>query len=175
MWWYLLFLPPVGRFSLKKKKRSRNFSKKKKNLFIPGKMICFSCVFLVLWSFCTDIYASVLWSPFNDRTRPLGNHFHQTRELERSRCWTSVFPWTRNMGCNRNCGLVAGAVRGAVLAVFGGILMPVGDMLIEKTIKKVQVLSRILLVILIRSILIPILLRVPLLYFTLTGNFWSPT
>ena len=79
------------------------------------------------------------------------------------------------MGCDRNCGLVTGAVIGAVLALFGGILMPVGDMLIEKTIKKVQVLSRILLVILIRSILIPILLRVPLLYFTLTGNFWSPT
>ena len=79
------------------------------------------------------------------------------------------------MGCDRNCGLVTGAVIGAVLALFGGILMPVGDMLIEKTIKKVQVLSRIFLVILIRSILIPILLRVPLLYFTLTGNFWSPT
>lgn len=42
------------------------------------------------------------------------------------------------MGCDRNCGLIAGAVIGAVLAVFGGILMPVGDMLIEKTIKKVQ-------------------------------------
>lgn len=40
------------------------------------------------------------------------------------------------MGCDRNCGLIAGAVIGAVLAVFGGILMPVGDMLIEKTIKK---------------------------------------
>jgi len=79
------------------------------------------------------------------------------------------------MGCDRNCGLVTGAVIGAVVALFGGILMPVGDMLIEKTIKKVQVLSRIFLVILIRSILIPILLRVPLLYFTLTGNFWSPT
>lgn len=42
------------------------------------------------------------------------------------------------MGCNRNCGLIAGAVIGAVLAVFGGVLMPVGDMLIQKTIKKVQ-------------------------------------
>ncbi|KAF6301544.1 CD36 molecule [Rhinolophus ferrumequinum] len=40
------------------------------------------------------------------------------------------------MGCNRNYGLIAGAVIGAVLAVFGGILMPVGDLLIEKTIKK---------------------------------------
>uniref|UniRef100_A0A8C2RLT0 PAS-4 n=1 Tax=Capra hircus TaxID=9925 RepID=A0A8C2RLT0_CAPHI len=45
------------------------------------------------------------------------------------------------MGCNRNCGLIAGAVIGAVLAVFGGILMPVGDMLIEKTIKKEVVLE----------------------------------
>lgn len=45
------------------------------------------------------------------------------------------------MGCDRNCGLIAGAVIGAVLAVFGGILMPVGDMLIEKTIKKEVVLE----------------------------------
>uniref|UniRef100_A0A2K6F9G3 Platelet glycoprotein 4 n=1 Tax=Propithecus coquereli TaxID=379532 RepID=A0A2K6F9G3_PROCO len=45
------------------------------------------------------------------------------------------------MGCDRNCGLIAGAVIGAVLAVFGGILMPVGDMLIEKTIKKEIVLE----------------------------------
>ncbi|XP_019796071.1 platelet glycoprotein 4 [Tursiops truncatus] len=45
------------------------------------------------------------------------------------------------MGCDRNCGLIAGAVIGAALAVFGGILMPVGDMLIEKTIKKETVLE----------------------------------
>ncbi|XP_004676950.1 PREDICTED: platelet glycoprotein 4 [Condylura cristata] len=45
------------------------------------------------------------------------------------------------MGCDRNCGLIAGAVIGAVLAVFGGILMPVGDMLIEKTIEKEAVLE----------------------------------
>ncbi|KAI5946589.1 Platelet glycoprotein 4 [Manis javanica] len=45
------------------------------------------------------------------------------------------------MGCDRNCGLIAGAVIGAVLAVFGGILMPVGDMIIEKTIKKEVVLE----------------------------------
>lgn len=45
------------------------------------------------------------------------------------------------MGCDRNCGLIAGAVIGAVLAVFGGILMPVGDLLIEKTIKKEVVLE----------------------------------
>ena len=41
------------------------------------------------------------------------------------------------MGCDRHCGLVTGAVIGAVVALFGGILMPVGDMLIERTIKKV--------------------------------------
>uniref|UniRef100_F7HWG3 Platelet glycoprotein 4 n=1 Tax=Callithrix jacchus TaxID=9483 RepID=F7HWG3_CALJA len=45
------------------------------------------------------------------------------------------------MGCDRNCGLIAGAVTGAILAVFGGILMPVGDLLIEKTIKKEVVLE----------------------------------
>ncbi|KAF0871871.1 platelet glycoprotein 4 [Crocuta crocuta] len=45
------------------------------------------------------------------------------------------------MGCDRNCGLIAGAVIGAVLAVFGGILMPVGDLLIERTIKKEVVLE----------------------------------
>ncbi|XP_057589125.1 platelet glycoprotein 4-like [Hippopotamus amphibius kiboko] len=45
------------------------------------------------------------------------------------------------MGCDRNCRLITGAVIGAVLAVFGGILMPVGDMLIQKTIKKEVVLE----------------------------------
>uniref|UniRef100_A0A8C0CZG8 Platelet glycoprotein 4 n=1 Tax=Balaenoptera musculus TaxID=9771 RepID=A0A8C0CZG8_BALMU len=45
------------------------------------------------------------------------------------------------MGCDRNCGLIAGAVIGALMAVFGGILMPVGDMLIEKTVKKEAVLE----------------------------------
>ncbi|XP_075413764.1 platelet glycoprotein 4 [Tenrec ecaudatus] len=45
------------------------------------------------------------------------------------------------MGCDRNCGLIAGAVIGAVLAVFGGVLMPVGDMIIEKTIQKEAVLE----------------------------------
>ena len=79
------------------------------------------------------------------------------------------------MGCNRNCGLIAGAVIGAVLAVFGGILMPVGDMLIEKTIKKVQVVSRIFLFILIQSTLICVWLRVPVLYFIITSNFVSNT
>ncbi|NXG17773.1 CD36 protein, partial [Grallaria varia] len=45
------------------------------------------------------------------------------------------------MGCNRNCGLIAGAVIGAVLAIFGGILIPVGDNLIGKAIKKEAVIS----------------------------------
>uniref|UniRef100_A0A2I3HP34 Platelet glycoprotein 4 n=1 Tax=Nomascus leucogenys TaxID=61853 RepID=A0A2I3HP34_NOMLE len=45
------------------------------------------------------------------------------------------------MGCDRNSGLITGAVIGAILAVFGGILMPVGDMLIQRTIKKQVVLE----------------------------------
>lgn len=45
------------------------------------------------------------------------------------------------MGCDRNCGLITGAVIGAVLAVFGGVLMPVGDMLVKNTIKKETVLE----------------------------------
>ncbi|XP_049639322.1 platelet glycoprotein 4-like [Suncus etruscus] len=45
------------------------------------------------------------------------------------------------MGCSRNCGLITGAVIGAVLAVFGGILMPVGDIVIESAIKKEVVLE----------------------------------
>ncbi|KAM7129943.1 CD36 protein, partial [Ciconia maguari] len=45
------------------------------------------------------------------------------------------------MGCNRNCGLLTGAVIGAVLAIFGGILIPVGDNLIGKAIKKEAVIA----------------------------------
>lgn len=60
------------------------------------------------------------------------------------------------MGCDRNCGLITGAVIGAVLAVFGGILMPVGDLLIEKTVKKVQVVKRVFFVSLIHSIFCPL-------------------
>ncbi|XP_054979788.1 platelet glycoprotein 4-like [Sorex araneus] len=45
------------------------------------------------------------------------------------------------MGCNRNCCLITGAVIGAVLAVFGGILMPVGDMLIKEAINQEVVLE----------------------------------
>ncbi|NXC75181.1 CD36 protein, partial [Anhinga anhinga] len=45
------------------------------------------------------------------------------------------------MGCNRNCGLLTGAVIGAVLAIFGGVLIPVGDHLIGKAIKKEAVIT----------------------------------
>ncbi|XP_072722958.1 platelet glycoprotein 4 [Ciconia boyciana] len=45
------------------------------------------------------------------------------------------------MGCNRNCGLLTGAVIGGVLAIFGGILIPVGDNLIGKAIKKEAVIA----------------------------------
>ncbi|NXE86281.1 CD36 protein, partial [Menura novaehollandiae] len=44
------------------------------------------------------------------------------------------------MGCNRNCGLLTGAIVGAVLAIFGGVLIPVGDNLIGKAIKKEAVI-----------------------------------
>ncbi|NXQ86851.1 CD36 protein, partial [Nyctibius grandis] len=45
------------------------------------------------------------------------------------------------MGCNRNCGLLTGAVIGAVLAIFGGVLIPLGDNLIGKAIKKEAVIA----------------------------------
>ncbi|KFP83561.1 PREDICTED: platelet glycoprotein 4 [Apaloderma vittatum] len=45
------------------------------------------------------------------------------------------------MGCNRNCGLLTGAVIGAVLAIFGGVLIPVGDHLIGKAIEKEAVIA----------------------------------
>ncbi|NXW58885.1 CD36 protein, partial [Eurystomus gularis] len=45
------------------------------------------------------------------------------------------------MGCNRNCGLLAGAIIGGVLAIFGGVLMPVGDNIIGKAIKKEAVIA----------------------------------
>ncbi|XP_005148439.1 platelet glycoprotein 4 [Melopsittacus undulatus] len=45
------------------------------------------------------------------------------------------------MGCNRNCGLLTGAIFGAVLAIFGGVLIPVGDNLIGKAIKKEAVIA----------------------------------
>ncbi|NWH82782.1 CD36 protein, partial [Piaya cayana] len=45
------------------------------------------------------------------------------------------------MDCNRNCGLLAGAIIGAVLAVFGGVLIPLGNKIIDKTIKKEAVIA----------------------------------
>ncbi|NXL43757.1 CD36 protein, partial [Podilymbus podiceps] len=45
------------------------------------------------------------------------------------------------MGCNRNCGLLTGAIIGAVLAIFGGILIPVGENLIGKAIRKDAVIA----------------------------------
>ncbi|NXA17751.1 CD36 protein, partial [Ibidorhyncha struthersii] len=45
------------------------------------------------------------------------------------------------MVCNRNCGLLTGAIVGAVLAIFGGVLIPVGDNLIGKAIKKEAVIA----------------------------------
>ncbi|NWT14890.1 CD36 protein, partial [Vireo altiloquus] len=44
------------------------------------------------------------------------------------------------MGCGTNCGLITGAVIGAVLAIFGGVLIPVGDNLISKAVKKEAVI-----------------------------------
>ncbi|NXH05420.1 CD36 protein, partial [Loxia leucoptera] len=44
------------------------------------------------------------------------------------------------MGCNRNCGLLTGAIIGGVLAIFGGILIPLGDNLISKAVKKEAVI-----------------------------------
>ncbi|XP_006026688.1 platelet glycoprotein 4 [Alligator sinensis] len=45
------------------------------------------------------------------------------------------------MGCNRNCGLLTGAIIGAVLAIFGGVLIPLGDYFITSTIKKEVVIE----------------------------------
>ncbi|NXF04090.1 CD36 protein, partial [Smithornis capensis] len=45
------------------------------------------------------------------------------------------------MACNRNCGLLTGAIVGAVLAIFGGVLIPLGDTLIGKAIRKEAVIA----------------------------------
>ncbi|XP_053113886.1 platelet glycoprotein 4 [Hemicordylus capensis] len=45
------------------------------------------------------------------------------------------------MGCNQNCGLLSGAIIGAVLAIFGGALIPLGNYFIEKTVKKETVIE----------------------------------
>ncbi|KAG7497611.1 platelet glycoprotein 4 [Solea senegalensis] len=43
--------------------------------------------------------------------------------------------------CNRGCGFLAGAAFGAVLAILGGVLIPLGDSIIEGTVKKEAVIE----------------------------------
>ncbi|XP_028280492.1 platelet glycoprotein 4 [Parambassis ranga] len=43
--------------------------------------------------------------------------------------------------CNRRCGLIAGAVIGAAVAILGGILIPLGNSVIEGTVKKEAVIE----------------------------------
>ncbi|XP_056311529.1 platelet glycoprotein 4 [Danio aesculapii] len=43
--------------------------------------------------------------------------------------------------CDQRCALITGAVLGALIAVFGGILIPVGDMIIKNTVHKETVLE----------------------------------
>ncbi|XP_022605357.1 platelet glycoprotein 4 [Seriola dumerili] len=43
--------------------------------------------------------------------------------------------------CNRRCGLIAGAVFGAVVAILGGVLIPLGNSVIEGTVKKEAVIA----------------------------------
>ncbi|XP_068163331.1 platelet glycoprotein 4 [Antennarius striatus] len=44
--------------------------------------------------------------------------------------------------CNRRCGLIAGAVFGAVVAILGGVLIPVGNSIIERTVEKEAVIEQ---------------------------------
>lgn len=39
--------------------------------------------------------------------------------------------------CNARCGLIAGAVVGALVAILGGVLIPAGDLIIRGTVEKV--------------------------------------
>ncbi|KAM6961697.1 platelet glycoprotein 4 [Tautogolabrus adspersus] len=43
--------------------------------------------------------------------------------------------------CNMSCGLIAGAVFGALVAIFGGVLIPLGNSIIEGTVKKEAVIE----------------------------------
>uniref|UniRef100_A0A8C3GC81 Platelet glycoprotein 4 n=1 Tax=Cyclopterus lumpus TaxID=8103 RepID=A0A8C3GC81_CYCLU len=43
--------------------------------------------------------------------------------------------------CNMRCGLIAGAVFGAVVAILGGVLIPVGNSIIKGTVEKVPVIE----------------------------------
>ncbi|XP_070615145.1 platelet glycoprotein 4-like [Erythrolamprus reginae] len=45
------------------------------------------------------------------------------------------------MGCNLNCGLLTLATIGAILAILGGILIPVGNYFIDKTVRKEVVIE----------------------------------
>lgn len=40
--------------------------------------------------------------------------------------------------CNAQMGLIAGAALGALVAVLGGILIPVGEKIIKQTVEKVR-------------------------------------
>lgn len=43
--------------------------------------------------------------------------------------------------CNRRCGLIAGAVFGAMVAILGGVLIPLGNSVIEGTVEKEAVIE----------------------------------
>ncbi|XP_040029414.2 platelet glycoprotein 4 [Gasterosteus aculeatus] len=43
--------------------------------------------------------------------------------------------------CNRRCGLIAGAVIGAAVAILGGVLLPVGNSIIRETVEKEAVIE----------------------------------
>lgn len=43
--------------------------------------------------------------------------------------------------CNRRCGLIAGAAFGAVVAILGGVLIPVGNSIIKGTVEKEVVIE----------------------------------
>ncbi|XP_070785156.1 platelet glycoprotein 4 [Enoplosus armatus] len=43
--------------------------------------------------------------------------------------------------CNRSCGLIAGAVLGAAVAILGGVLIPLGNSVIEGTVEKEAVIE----------------------------------
>uniref|UniRef100_A0A670YQ21 Platelet glycoprotein 4 n=1 Tax=Pseudonaja textilis TaxID=8673 RepID=A0A670YQ21_PSETE len=46
------------------------------------------------------------------------------------------------MGCNQRCGLLTVAIIGAVLAILGGVLIPVGNHFVQKTIKREAVIEK---------------------------------